>query len=98
VLIAETIRVTKRGGYCLFSTYSSKFWEDRLEWFIIQSDAGLLGEIDYEKTRDGKIVCKDGFVSSSFDESYFRKLAENLSLESNIVEVDESSLFWVVQV
>jgi 2-polyprenyl-6-hydroxyphenyl methylase/3-demethylubiquinone-9 3-methyltransferase len=32
-LIAESIRVTKQGGIALFSTYSHRFWEDRLEWF-----------------------------------------------------------------
>ena len=32
-LIQETIRITKPGGKILFSTYSDKFWEQRLKWF-----------------------------------------------------------------
>ena len=46
-LIAESIRVTKNNGYILFSSYSNRFWEDRLEWFQLQSKYGLIGEIDY---------------------------------------------------
>ena len=47
-LIRESIRVAKPGGIVLFSSYSAKFWDARLEWFERQSEAGLLGEIDYE--------------------------------------------------
>ena len=51
------------GGRALFSSYSPKFWEHRLSWFREQADKGLLGAIDEEKTRDGLIVCRDGFVA-----------------------------------
>jgi 2-polyprenyl-6-hydroxyphenyl methylase/3-demethylubiquinone-9 3-methyltransferase len=64
-LILESVRVTKPGGTVLFSSYSEKFWKPRLEWFQLQSEAGLLGEIDYEKTKDGVIVCKDGFTATT---------------------------------
>lgn len=60
-LIEEAMRVTHKGGIVLFSSYSERFWEDRLEWFRIQSKHGLIGEIDYEATGHGVIVCKDGF-------------------------------------
>jgi len=43
-LIRESIRVTKPGGTILFSIYSDKVWDDRLEWLRLQSEAGLLGE------------------------------------------------------
>jgi len=92
-LIRESIRVTKPGGTVLFSSYSDKFWEDRLAWFQLQSEAGLLGEIDRKKSRDGVIVCQDGFVASTVRPEQFRSLTEDLNVHINIVEVDESSLF-----
>ncbi|NJD22911.1 MAG: class I SAM-dependent methyltransferase, partial [Melioribacter sp.] len=49
-LVLECLRVTKKNGIVLFSSYSEKFWNNRLEWFQLQSNAGLLGEIDFEKT------------------------------------------------
>ncbi len=96
-LIEETMRVTKKGGMCLFSSYSDKFWNDRLEWFVRQSEAGLLGEIDFSATKDGTIICKDGFKSSTFNEEDFLRFSKQLSLDSVIVEVDDSSVFWEVR-
>ncbi len=92
-LIKESIRVTKPGGTVLFSSYSDKFRDHRLEWFQKQADAGLLGEIDYEKTRDGLIVCKDGFKATTVRPSQFLALTSDLDVEVKIVEVDESSIF-----
>ncbi len=92
-LIRESIRVTKPGGTVLFSSYSNKFWKDRLEWFQLQSEAGLLGEINYEKTGNGVIVCKDGFTATTVGPSQFLTLATSLNVEARILEIDESSLF-----
>lgn len=92
-LIRESVRVTKLDGTVLFSSYSDKFWEDRLNWFQLQSEAGLLGEIDHEKTRDGMIVCKDGFTATTVRSHQFLALTAELNLNTKIVEVDESSLF-----
>jgi 2-polyprenyl-6-hydroxyphenyl methylase/3-demethylubiquinone-9 3-methyltransferase len=92
-LIIESVRVTKAGGVLLFSSYSKKFWKQRLEWFELQAEAGLLGEIDLDKTRDGLIVCKDGFTATTVDPRHFRALTRELNAEVRIVEVDESSLF-----
>lgn len=98
-LIAEAVRVTRKGrGKALFSSYSDKFWEYRLKWFQIQSDAGLLGEMDLEKTGDGIIVCKDGFTGTAIRPDEFESLAASLSLKSEIVEVDGSSLFCLINV
>ena len=97
-LMRESIRVTKPGGTVLFSSYSDKFWEDRLKWFQMQSEAGLLGEIDYEKTRDGIIVCKDGFKATIVRPKDFLSLTTEFNVETNIVEVDESSLFCEITV
>lgn len=92
-LIAEAVRVTRVGGTALFSSYSDKFWDDRLEWFELQADAGLLGEIDYEKTGDGTIVCKDGFTATTVGPDDLRELAIGLNAEVNITEVNGSSVF-----
>jgi 2-polyprenyl-6-hydroxyphenyl methylase/3-demethylubiquinone-9 3-methyltransferase len=93
-LIKESIRVAKHGGLILFSSYSSKFWEHRLEWFQLQSEAGLLGEIDYEKTKNGVIVCKDGFTATTVSPEQFESLTSGLKdIHVNITEVDESSIF-----
>ncbi len=92
-LILESLRVTRPGGVSLFSTYSEKFWEDRLEWFSLQANVGLLGEIDYEKTGNGVIICKDGFKAITFTEKDFDEISSTLGLRTVISEVDESSLF-----
>ncbi len=92
-LIQEGIRVTKQGGTVLFSSYSDKFWKHRLEWFRLQSEAGLIGEIDEEKTSDGVIVCKDGFKATTVRPTQFRALTSAFNVHTRIVEVDESSLF-----
>ena len=92
-LISECVRVTKPGGIVLFSSYSEKFWNDRLEWFRMQADAGLLGELDESKTSNGKIVCKDGFTAATFRVADFRALTTNLAADVRIEEVDGSSLF-----
>ncbi len=97
-LVAEAVRVTRQGGIVLFSSYSPRFWKDRLEWFERQAASGLLGPIDWAATRDGVIVCKDGFKATTIDADEFRALAAPHSLSPNIVEVDGSSLFCEIVV
>jgi 2-polyprenyl-6-hydroxyphenyl methylase/3-demethylubiquinone-9 3-methyltransferase len=92
-LIKESLRVTKHEGIVLFSSYSNKFWQHRLEWFQMQADAGLLGEIDYERTRDGVIICKDGFTATTVGPGQFLSITSGLGVEASVVEVDESSIF-----
>jgi len=92
-LIKESLRVTKDEGMVLFSSYSPKFWKHRREWFQMQADAGLLGEIDHEKTRDGIIICKDGFTATTVSPGQFLSIASELGVTASIVEVDESSIF-----
>ena len=95
-LFAEALRVTRRGRSVLFSTYSPRFWNDRLEWFELQAAHGLLGEIDRQATREGVIVCKDGFRATTSDAEEFQSLAADHGLIPRIVEVDGSSLFCEV--
>ena len=85
-LLREALRVTKPGGLALFSTYAEKFWEYRLEWFKLQAAAGLLGEIDWEKTANGIIVCKDGFTASTVSPEQFRQLAAGLPAQITLTE------------
>jgi len=92
-LLSESIRVTKPGGKILFSTYSPKIWDERLRWFRLQADEGLLGEIDEEKTMEGVIICKDGFKATTFTPEEFQSLTANFNVVTNIIEIDGSSLF-----
>jgi 2-polyprenyl-6-hydroxyphenyl methylase/3-demethylubiquinone-9 3-methyltransferase len=92
-LIAEGVRVVKADGIVLFSSYSDRIWSERLHWFLLQSEEGLLGEIDFGRTGDGVIVCKDGFTATTVRPEEFESLTSGLGVDSKIVEVDESSLF-----
>lgn len=97
-LIKEAIRVTRPGGKVLFSTYSEKFWEPRLKWFMAQSKAGLVGEIDTEKTKNGCIVCHDGFTSSLVTPKKFHELTRWIrGIKFVVREVDESCLFFEIR-
>jgi len=95
-LIAESIRVTKEEGLILFSSYSPKVWQERLDWFRNQSQMGLLGEIDEDKMHDGTIVCKDGFRATTVKGSQFIEFFEEFGLNASIIEVDNSSIFCKV--
>jgi len=92
-LFREALRVTRSGGLVLFSTYLARFWEHRLEWFEVQSAHHLIGEIDYQATGNGVIVCKDGFRATSADATTFERLAAGVGVTPRITEVDNSSLF-----
>lgn len=96
-LIKESLRVTKRGGKILLSSYSDKIWNARLEWFIRQSNEGLLGEIDFDKTKQGVIICKDGFEARTYTEKDFLALISKLNLNATVNEVDDSSIFCTIQ-
>lgn len=92
-LIAESIRVSKDNGVILFSSYSPKIWQARIKWFRNQSQFGLIGEIDDEKTCDGTIVCKDGFRATTIGSDQFVELFDEFGLKASIIEVDKSSIF-----
>lgn len=96
-LIKQCMKVLTSGGKAYFSTYSAKFWNYRLAWFHEQADKGLIGEIDLEKTHDGIIMCKDGFTAITFSEDELKKLGEESGFHYRIEEVDESSLFLILE-
>jgi 2-polyprenyl-6-hydroxyphenyl methylase/3-demethylubiquinone-9 3-methyltransferase len=98
LLVREAVRVTRPGGRVLFSSYAERFWPHRLEWFKVQADHGLIGEIDLQATGDGVIVCRDGFRATTVGPEDFRKLAEEVGIEPSLVEVGGSSLFCELEV
>ncbi len=97
-LVEESVRVTRKSGRVLLSSYSPRFWSDRLEWFRLQSEHGLLGEIDEQATGDGVIVCKDGFKATTVGPDEFLLLTADLDVHIRIEEVDESSVFCEITV
>ena len=96
-LIGEMIRVARPGAVLLLSSYAERFWPHRMEWFRQQSDHGLLGEIDWEATGNGVIVCTDGFRATTCRPEDFQALFQETGLPVKITEVDESSLFCEVR-
>jgi 2-polyprenyl-6-hydroxyphenyl methylase/3-demethylubiquinone-9 3-methyltransferase len=97
-LFREAIRVTRKGGRVLFSSYSEKFWQHRLHWFRLQAEQGLVGEIDERATGNGVIVCKDGFTATTVSARAFLSLAGAFPVAAKIYEVDDSSLFCEMKV
>jgi hypothetical protein len=57
----------------------------------------LLGEIDLDQTKDGKIICKDGFVATTFTPDDLAQLGQASGHPYRIVEVDESSNVLIVE-
>ena len=94
--LREALRVMRPGGLGLFSTYSDRFWADRLAWFESQSAEGLLGAVDYDASTGGTIVCKDGFRAGRLTPENLRSLCSSVGVEPEITEIDGSSVFCEV--
>jgi SAM-dependent methyltransferase len=92
-LMEEAVRVTCPGGRALFSSYAAQFWQERLAWFRLQAEMGLIGEIDEAATGNGVIVCRDGFRATTFGPDDFLAAAAGLPVEPTLTLVDDSSLF-----
>lgn len=95
-LIEKVLETVVSGGRIFFSTYSEKFWEYRLMWFREQAEKGLLGEIDSDKTKDGVIICKDGFKAITHTPKDLEAIGDLSGYEYQIQEVDESSTFLII--
>lgn len=83
-------------GKVFVSSYSPKFWDHRVAWFREQSKKGLLGEIDMERTRDGEIICKDGFRSSALSPEEMDRIGKSTGYAYYVAETDQSSIFLVI--
>ncbi len=95
-LIEIAMRSLREAGKAIFSSYSAKFWNVRLNWFQEQADKGLLGELDYEKTGAGSIVCRDGFTASTYSLGDLARIGEASGFPYTVQEVDDSSVFLVI--
>ena len=84
------------GGKAFISSYSAKFWEHRLDWFHEQADKGLLGEIDTELTKDGVIVCKDGFRATTCTPEELSAVGKASGYGYEVREVDESFVILII--
>jgi len=96
-LIDEALRVARPGGSVLFSSYAERFWESRLEWFRVQAAHGLIGPIDEAATKDGVIVCEDGFRATTAGPRDFARWLTGCDSTWRTVEVDGSSLFCEIE-
>jgi len=96
-VIRKIMELLAPGGRAYFSSYSSKFWEWRLKWFEEQAEKGLLGEIDYDQTKNGVIVCKDGFMARTHSPEDLKEIGERIGSPYRVTEVDGSSVFLIVQ-
>lgn len=97
-LMAAAVSVTRPGGRVLFSSYAEAFWEDRLDWFRLQAQHGLLGAIDEAATGRGVIVCKDGFKATTVTPDQFRTLSQGLGDAVTVDTVAVSSVFCDIRV
>lgn len=95
-LIKKIMGMAESGGKAYFSTYSQKFWEYRILWFQEQIEKGLLGELDLDKTKDGIIICKDGFKAMTHTPDDLKRIGALSGYKYQIQEVDESSLFLII--
>ena len=96
-VIQNILGLLSPGGTAFFSTYSANFWAWRIAWFQEQADKGLLGELDPEQTKDGVIVCKDGFRATTQTPEEYEAIGRASGLPYEVTEVDGSSLFLVIR-
>ncbi len=92
-LFEVALTAARPGGRILFASYAAEFWPNRLAWFRIQADHGLVGEIDENATGDGEIVCRDGFTATTYDARDFRALAAACGRDARVETVAGSCLF-----
>lgn len=95
-LVRQALSVLSPGGKALFSSYSPKFWEHRLDWFREQAEKGLIGALDPDRTKNGIIVCRDGFEARTFSCEELKALGDAVGCDCFLEEVDASSVFLVL--
>jgi len=97
-LCRAAVRLTRRGGRVLFSSYAPQFWPARLEWFRHQAAHGLVGPIDEAATGAGRIVCRDGFTATTVSAGEFLRLTAGLGVARTLDVVADSSIFCEILV
>lgn len=95
-VVRTIIGLLAPGGAAYFSSYSAKFWDFRLKWFEEQASKGLLGAIDPEKTKDGVIVCADGFKAVTHTPDDFERIGAASGFPYQVTETDGSSVFLII--
>lgn len=65
-------------------------------WFQEQAEKGLLGKLDFDRTKDGVIICEDGFSARTHTQKDLEIIGNKSGCEYQIKEVDESSLFLII--
>ncbi|MBN2431430.1 MAG: class I SAM-dependent methyltransferase [Acidobacteria bacterium] len=97
-LCRQAVRLTRRGGRVLFSSYAPQFWDARLAWFRLQAEHGLVGPIDDAATGDGRIVCRDGFTATTVSPGEFVTWTTGLGVRRTIELIADASLFCEIVV
>ncbi len=95
-VIHKILEILAPGGTAYFSSYSAKFWDFRLKWFEEQASKGLLGEVDYDNTKNGVIICKDGFKAVTHSLEDLHKIGQETGYPYQVQEVDASSVFLII--
>lgn len=94
--VEKIMALLSPGGSAWISSYSAKFWTHRLAWFQEQAGKGLLGEIDLEQTKNGVIVCKDGFRAVTHSPEQLVEIGKSSGYPYKVQEVNNSSVFLVI--
>ena len=97
-LIQSAVSVTKAGGKVQFFSYADEFWEERLAWFRLQAAHGLVGEIDEARTREGAIVCRDGFTATTVNPKRFAELSAGCGTAVRIEQLESGSVICEITV
>ncbi len=92
LVLREALRVVKPGGRVQLFSYAEEFWPQRLAWFRLQAQHGLIGPINEAATGQGTIVCNDGFTATTFTAKDFLDLTRGLSASVRIAVLHASSL------
>ena len=94
---ALVVGIDTSAADALFSSYAAGFWGPRLAWFERQAAAGLIGEIDHERSGEGVIICRDGLRLPLLRPAEFAALVAGLEVAWQALVVDGSSQFYLLE-
>ncbi len=96
-IIREFLRVARKNGEIILSVYSGNYWDDHLAWHEIKSRNGLIAEIDYARTKPGRLVCKDGNAFNMLTPEFVSEMANLLKTDLIIEKVNERCSFHILR-